>query len=86
MILSKIVKKMIDFYDENLDDINHFLKVWAYAKTIGEAEKLDEETQLILEITAVVHDIACPLCREKYQSTNGKYQEKECHILLQFIH
>ena len=24
-----------------------------------------------------IHDIACPLCREKYGNRNGKYQEEE---------
>ena len=24
-----------------------------------------------------MHDIACPLCRQKYGNTNGVYQEKE---------
>ena len=24
-----------------------------------------------------IHDIACPLCREKYGNTNGKHQEEE---------
>ena len=47
------------------------------AKTIGELEGLDGHTQEVLELTAVVHDIACPLCREKYGSTNGKHQETE---------
>ncbi len=51
------------------------MKVYAYAKVIGESENLDRETQT-LEVAAVVHDIACPLCREKYGNTNGKYQEK----------
>lgn len=68
------VEKMIKFYNGNLHDINHFLKVYAYAKTIGELEKLDAGVQEILELAAVVHDIACPICREKYGSTNGKYQ------------
>lgn len=26
---------------------------------------------------AIVHDIACPLCREKYGNTNGSYQQLE---------
>ena len=26
---------------------------------------------------AITHDIACPLCREKYGNTNGKRQEEE---------
>lgn len=40
-------------------------------------EGLDERTQRILEVAAILHDIACPLCRIKYGNTNGKYQEKE---------
>jgi hypothetical protein len=77
MTVSKIIQKMIDCSEGNLRDINHFMKVWAYAKTIGESERLDEEVQLILEIAAIVHDIACPLCRVKYGNSNGKYQEIE---------
>ena len=32
---------------------------------------------IILEVAAITHDIACPLCREKYGNTNGKHQEEE---------
>ncbi|MBQ2752604.1 MAG: HD domain-containing protein [Firmicutes bacterium] len=76
-IISSMIEKMIHFYDGSTHDINHFLKVHSYAKTIGETEGLDKNTQFILEASAVVHDIACPLCREKYGNTNGKYQEME---------
>ncbi len=71
MQISKIIQNMISLSDGNLLDINHFMKVWAFAKTIGELEKLDSETQFILEISAITHDIACPLCREKYCSHNS---------------
>ena len=54
-----------------------FVRVWNYAKTIAELEKIDSETQYILEAAAITHDIACPLCREKYGNTNGKHQEEE---------
>ena len=74
--------KMIAFSQGNLSDINHFLKVYAFAKTLGELENLNEETQDILEIAAIVHDIACPLCREKYGCTAGNYQEMESENLL----
>ena len=77
MTVSAAIEKMIHFYKGNLHDINHFLKVWAFAKTIGEEEGLDAHTQEILEMTAVVHDIACPLCREKYGNASGKHQEEE---------
>lgn len=81
MNVSEIITKMIRYCDGNLHDINHFMKVYAFAKTIGECENLDMKTQAVLEVAAIIHDIACPLCREKYGNTNGKYQEIEGAIL-----
>lgn len=78
----KIISKMIDFYKGNRADVRHFLKVYAYAQTIGRLEGLDEKTQDILEIAAIVHDIACPLCREKYGNTAGNHQEAESEALI----
>lgn len=83
MIVSSAIEKMIAFYQGNRHDINHFLKVWAFAQTIGEQEGLDDQTQLTLELAAVVHDIACPLCRQKYGNANGKYQEMESPPLVE---
>ena len=86
MTVSQIMEKMISFSQGNIHDIDHFIRVWTYAKTIGELEKLDKATQFILEVSAMVHDIACPLCREKYGNTNGKYQEKESEpIVREFL-
>lgn len=82
MTISEIMQKMIIYSKENLHDINHFLKVWSFAKTIGEAENTDPDTQFILEAAAITHDIACPLCREKYGNTNGKNQEREGELLV----
>lgn len=79
--VAEIMQKMIRYSDGNRSDIQHFLKVWGYAKTIGELEGLDQRTQYILETAAILHDIACPLCRQKYGNTNGKYQEKEGMLL-----
>lgn len=78
----QMIAKMVDFYRGNLEDINHFIKVHAFAALIGKLERLDEERQNILEIAAIVHDIACPLCREKYGNTNGAHQEAESEPLL----
>ena len=77
MTIPQIMEKMIAFSKGNIHDIDHMIRVWTYAKTIGELEGLDPETQYVLESAAITHDIACPLCREKYGSTNGKLQEKE---------
>ena len=77
MEISQLTREMIRIAQGNLHDINYFLKVYAYARTIGLEEKIPEMIQTTLEAASLVHDIACPLCREKYGSTNGKYQELE---------
>ena len=83
MNISQIMGKMIAFSNGNLHDINHLMCVWTYAKTIGELEGLDRKTQETLEIAAITHDIACPLCREKYGNTDGKNQERESPPLVE---
>ena len=77
MTISQIMEKMIAFSVGNIHDIDHLIRVWTYAKTIGELEGLDADTCFLLEVAAITHDIACPLCREKYGNTNGKFQETE---------
>lgn len=41
MKISDTIEKMIAFYTGNLHDINHFLKVRAFAKSIGDQKNLD---------------------------------------------
>ena len=77
MTIAEIMKKMIAYSKGNFHDIDHLIRVWTYAKTIGELEGLDGETQYILEVAAITHDIACPFCREAYGNTNGPNQERE---------
>lgn len=81
--VTKAMVQMIDFYKGNHHDIDHFMKVYTFAKTIGEMEGLDDATQELVELTAIVHDIACPLCREKYGSASGDKQEAESAALLE---
>lgn len=85
MTISELMECMIEYTAKDSlvvnHDVNHFMKVWGFAKTIGELEQLDERTQYIVEASALLHDIACPLCRRKYGNTNGKYQETEGKIL-----
>ena len=83
MLVATAIERMIAFYKGDLHDVSHFLKVWALAKTIGEQERLEEPVQLTLELAAVVHDIACPLCREKYGDVHGHHQELESPPLVQ---
>jgi len=81
-IVSKILEKMIRYSKGNREDINHLLKVHSYARLIGVLEALDGPELLTLEIASAVHDIACPLCREKYGTTDGRHQEEESEALL----
>lgn len=75
--VARIAQKMMEDPQNTLHDIEHFLKVYGYAKTIGECEGLPPETQRVLEAAALVHDIACPLCRQKYGHADGAHQQTE---------
>ena len=74
--ISEAITKMLVRCEGNQYDIGHFMKVWAYAKTIGEMEGLDETTQRTLELTAIVHDIACPMLRKQYGNAPHPLQEE----------
>lgn len=76
MTISEAMKKMIGISNGSQHDINHFIKVWTYAKTIGELEGLDETTQKTLEYAAIVHDIACPRLRAEFGSCPGTKQQE----------
>ena len=52
MTIAQILNKMIAASNGNIHDIDHLLRVWAYARTIGELEGLDAETQYLLEVAA----------------------------------
>ena len=87
MTIAEILEKMICYSNGNIHDIDHLVRVWTFAKTIGEIEHIDAETQYILEVAAITHDIACPLCRKKYGSADGKHQELEGGPLVrEFLH
>ena len=76
MKTGRAISAMIDYLNGNLHEVEHLLKVYGYAKAIGEMEGLDARTQEILEIAAVVHDVGIPKAMEKYGSDAGPYQEE----------
>ncbi len=77
MRIGQVIASMITYLRGDVNGVNHFLKVYAYAKAIGEQEKLDEVTQETLEVAAIVHDIGIPVSMAKYGSHEGRYQEIE---------
>ena len=77
MDINKVTTAMIDYYQGQPKRIQHFLKVHAYAKLIGEQEGLDKEILVILGVASLTHDIGIKISEEKYNSSAGKYQEIE---------
>ena len=81
MDICSVINEMISYYKGDVKRINHFLKAYSFSKTIGELEKLDKDTQFILEVAAAMHDIGIKVSEEKYNSSAGKYQELEGPIV-----
>ena len=85
-LIASAISKMACFSTQDMQnmphDIEHFMKVWAFANMIGRKSGLDERTQQTLDLAAIVHDIACPLCRKKYGNASGKHQEEESEPLV----
>ena len=75
--IDALISDMVNYYSGDPKRIQHFIKVHAFAKLIGEAEKLDAQTLFTLEAAAVVHDIGIKPAEKKYGSSSGKLQEKE---------
>ena len=76
-VQNELLLKMIEYYSGDPKRIQHFIKVHSFAKMIGELEGLNSNTQDILEIAAIVHDIGIKVSEEKYGNCNGKLQEQE---------
>ena len=57
--------------------IQHFVKVYEFAKYIGKGEKLDEKTYKTLKLAAIVHDIGIHKAEKKYGQCGGKLPRKK---------
>ncbi len=68
---------MINYDNGDPKRIQHTTKVHAYAALIGRGEKLDDDTQFVLESAALVHDIGIRASEKKFGHQNGKLQEQE---------
>jgi len=73
--MHELMEAMMEYDQGDPMRIHHFLKVHAFAAAIGREEGLDEQTQLILETAAMVHDIGIHLAVETYGSSSGRFQE-----------
>lgn len=76
MAENSLIMEMTEYYKGEPARIQHFMKVYAYAKLIGEMEKLDPTAEEILEIAALVHDIGIKKSEEIYGDSKGPHQEE----------
>lgn len=75
--IAPLIQKMIAYNHGDAKRISHALKVHNYTKTIAILEKVNEYDLFNLESAAILHDIGIKICEKKYNSTEGKLQEKE---------
>lgn len=76
---SRLIMKMTEYFSGDPKRIQHFLKVYSFAQTIGRLEKLiNERTYKTLCAAAIVHDIGIKPAEEKYGKgvCGGKLQEE----------
>lgn len=83
--ITQIINKMIKYETGCPRRINHFLKVYSFAKLIAENEKLSEDMKRIISVASIIHDIGIRISLEKYNSSSGKYQEKEGPVIAEKI-
>ena len=75
-IIQSIFLDMISYMKHDPKRIQHFTKVYTYAKLLGQMEQLDWHSQFILECAAILHDIGIREGELLYQRNDGEIQEK----------
>ena len=55
--VNRVALRMKQYYRSDMDKVQHFVRVYTLAKSIGELEHLSDEEQFDLELAAVVHNV-----------------------------
>lgn len=76
MEIGTLCRAMVCYFQGDTRRIQHFLKVYALAKCIGEGEGLAPGAQHTLEAAALTHDIAIRDCEREFGHCTGKMQEE----------
>jgi len=77
MLITDVIGKMIDYFQNDVRRINHALKVYGFALILSRDINASEETKQVIFLTALLHDIGIKEAERKYQSAGGRYQEIE---------
>lgn len=71
-----LIGAMIEYEKGTPKQVQHFLKVHNFARTIGQLEGIDAASLFVLEAASIVHDIGIRPSKEKFGNSNGKNQEE----------
>lgn len=74
---SRLIMAMSEWEHGCPKRMGHLLKVWAYARTIADAQGLQGEERETVEAAAIVHDIGIRPSLAKYGNDHGPNQEVE---------
>ena len=75
--IAKVASALMEKNAGDLKRIEHSLKVYAYARNLGLAEDLSDESFEVLELTALLHDIGIHVAERRYGKCTGQDQEVE---------
>ena len=81
MLINEVLDLVIAYNGNDIKRINHLLKVFSFASHIGIMENCDSQVQIIIEISALLHDIGIHESERKYNSAAGNWQEIEGPIV-----
>ena len=68
---------MMEYFRGDPKRIQHFMKVYSFARAIGVKEKLPDDVQYLVEVAAITHNIGVKNSELKYGSAAGEYLEIE---------
>ncbi len=72
-----LIAHMMGYENLHAERIQHFLKVYEFAKLIGTGEEISSPLMHILCVAAITHDIGIKPSEEKYGDCSGEHQEQE---------
>lgn len=76
-MINDVLNLMISYNSPDIRRINHAIKVFSLALNIAENENCDKTIKEIIAYSSILHDIGIHMAEEKYNSSQGKFQEIE---------
>jgi len=78
----KEISRDIAFYSKgHMRELDRLLRVGSSPGNAGGGEARNRRSRYVLEVAALVHNIAYPLCREQYGSEDPELQAREGAVL-----